>query len=160
MCHANWSALVAAGEPVKFFGVIPFYLVSYSSTVIPVILVIIVQSFVEKWLNKVIPKAVNLVFVPMFTFLIMGTLALSVLGPVGDYVGEGLAMIFDWLSTNASWAPAALIGGLFPVMVMFGMVSTMRLRRLEVCRWQALALTVFLGRDAYALILHREWLHW
>ena len=84
MCHANWSALVAAGEPVKFFGVIPFYLVSYSSTVIPVILVIIVQSFVEKWLNKVIPKAVNLVFVPMFTFLIMGTLALSVLGPVGD----------------------------------------------------------------------------
>lgn len=120
MCHANWLALVAADESVKFFGVIPFYLVSYTSTVIPIILVIIVQSFVEKWLNKVIPKAVNLVFVPMFTFLIMGTLALSVLGPVGDYVGEGLALIFDWLSTNASWAPAALIGGLFPVMVMFG----------------------------------------
>lgn len=120
MCHANWLALVAADEPVKFFGVIPFYLVSYTSTVIPIILVIIVQSFVEKWLNKVIPKAVNLVFVPMFTFLIMGTLALSVLGPVGDYVGEGLALIFGWLSTNASWAPAALIGGLFPVMVMFG----------------------------------------
>ena len=120
MCHANWLALVAADEPVKFFGVIPFYLVSYTSTVIPIILVIIVQSFVEKWLNKVIPKAVNLVFVPMFTFLIMGTLALSVLGPVGDYAGEGLALVFDWLSTNASWAPAALIGGLFPVMVMFG----------------------------------------
>lgn len=120
MCHANWLALVAAEEPVNFFGVIPFYLVSYTSTVIPVILVIIVQSFVEKWLNKVIPRAVNLVFVPMFTFLIMGTLALSVLGPVGDYVGEGLALVFDWLSTNASWAPAALIGGLFPVMVMFG----------------------------------------
>lgn len=120
MCHANWLALVAADEPVRFFGVIPFYLVSYTSTVIPIILVIIVQSFVEKWLNKVIPKAVNLVFVPMFTFLIMGTLALSVLGPVGDYAGEGLALVFDWLSTNASWAPAALIGGLFPVMVMFG----------------------------------------
>lgn len=120
MCHANWLALVAADEPVRFFGVIPFYLVSYTSTVIPIILVIIVQSFVEKWLNKAIPKAVNLVFVPMFTFLIMGTLALSVLGPVGDYVGEGLALVFDWLSTNASWAPAALIGGLFPVMVMFG----------------------------------------
>lgn len=74
MCHTNWAALVTAGEPVKFFGVIPFYLVSYTSTVIPIILVIIVQSFVEKWLNKVIPKAVNLVFVPMFTFFIMGTL--------------------------------------------------------------------------------------
>ena len=75
----------------------------------------------EKGLNKIIPKAVNLVFVPMFTFLIMGTLALSILGPVGEYVGEGLAVVFDWLSTNASWAPAVLIGGLLPVMVMFGL---------------------------------------
>lgn len=121
MCHPNWTALVTAGESVKFFGVIPFYLVAYTSTVIPVILVIIVQSFVEKGLNKVIPKAVNLVFVPMFTFLIMGALALSILGPVGEYVGEGLALVFDWLSTNASWAPAVLIGGLLPVMVMFGL---------------------------------------
>ena len=102
MCHPNWAALVSAGEPVSFFGIIPFYLVAYTSTVIPVILVIVVQSFVEKALNKIIPKAVNLVFVPMFTFLIMGALALSVLGPVGEYAGEGLAVVFGWLSTNAS----------------------------------------------------------
>lgn len=120
MCHSSWAALVAAGEAVSFFGIIPFYLVNYTSTVIPIILVIIVQSFVEKGLNKIIPKAVNLVFVPMFTFLIMGTLALSVLGPAGEYVGEVLALVFEWLSTNASWAPAVLIGGLLPVMVMFG----------------------------------------
>lgn len=82
MCHPNWAALVSEGDPVNFFGMIPFYLVAYTSTVIPVILVIVVQSFVEKTLNKIIPKAVNLVFVPMFTFLIMGTLALSVLGTV------------------------------------------------------------------------------
>ncbi len=121
MCHPSWAALVSAGEPVNFFGIIPFYLVAYTSTVIPVILVIVVQSFVEKALNKIIPKAVNLVFVPMFTFLIMGALALSVLGPVGEYAGEGLAVVFGWLSTNASWAPAVLIGGLLPVMVMFGL---------------------------------------
>lgn len=121
MCHSNWAALVAAGEGVSFFGLIPFYLVNYTSTVIPIILVIVVQSFVEKLLNKVIPKAVNLVFVPMFTFLIMGTLALSVLGPIGEYAGEALALVFDWLSTNASWAPAVLIGALLPVMVMFGL---------------------------------------
>lgn len=121
MCHPNWAALVAAGEPVKFFGVIPFYLVAYTSTVIPIILVIVVQSFVEKALNKIIPKAVNLVFVPMFTFLIMGTLAMSILGPIGEYVGEELALVFSWLSNNASWAPAVLIGGLLLVMVMFGL---------------------------------------
>lgn len=121
MLHSNWGALVAAGEAVNFFGIIPFRLVSYTSSVIPIILVILVQAVVEKWLDRVIPKSVNLVFVPMFTFLIMGTLSLSVLGPIGSYVGAGLAVVFDWLSTNASWAPAVLIGGLLPVMVMFGL---------------------------------------
>lgn len=121
MLHSSWGALVAAGDPVNFFGIIPFRLVSYTSSVIPIILVILVQAVVEKWLDRAIPKSVNLVFVPMFTFLMMGTLSLSVLGPIGSYVGEGLGVVFDWLSTNASWAPAVLIGGLLPVMVMFGL---------------------------------------
>ncbi|MDO4649013.1 MAG: beta-glucoside-specific PTS transporter subunit IIABC [Eubacteriales bacterium] len=120
MLHPNWLAMVAAGEAVNFFEIIPFKLTSYANSVIPIILIIFVQSFVEKRLNKVIPKAVNLVFVPMLTFLIMGTLAFSVLGPLGSIVGAWLATFFTFLSINAAWAPAVLIGGLLPVMVMFG----------------------------------------
>lgn len=121
MMHPNWSALVDAGNAVHFFGVIPFSLVKYTGTVIPIILVILVQAYVEKKLNKWIPKSVNLVFVPMLTFLIMGTLALAILGPIGNIVGRFLAVCFNFLSVNASWAPAVLIGGFLPVMVMFGL---------------------------------------
>jgi len=121
MMHTSWTALVAAGEPVLFFGIIPFTLVNYTSTVIPIILVIFVQAYVEKFLNRVIPKSVNLVFVPMLTFLIMGTLALSVLGPIGNIIGQYLAVFFTFLSENASWAPAFLIGAFLPPMVMFGL---------------------------------------
>lgn len=121
MMHPNWTALVTAGEPVHFFGVIPFRLVGYTGTVIPIIFVVFVQSFVEKKLNKWIPKSVNLVFVPMLTFLIMGTLALSVLGPIGNVIGSVLAVFFNFLSVNASWAPALLIGAFLPPMVMFGL---------------------------------------
>lgn len=121
MMHTNWTALVAAGEPVYFFGVIPFTLVNYTATVIPIILVIFVQAYVEKFLNRVIPKAVNLVFVPMLTFLIMGTLALSLLGPIGNIIGQYLATFFTFLSETASWAPAFLIGAFLPPMVMFGL---------------------------------------
>lgn len=121
MMHSSWNALVAAGEAVTFFGIIPFQLVNYANTVIPIILVIFVQSYVEKQLNKWIPKSVNLVFVPMLTFLIMGTLALSVLGPIGNVVGQYLAIFFNFLSVNASWAPAVIVGGFLPVMVMFGL---------------------------------------
>lgn len=121
MMHPTWNAMVSAGESVHFFGILPFRLVSYTGTVIPIILVIFVQSFVEKKLNKWMPKSVNLVFVPMLTFLIMGALSLSILGPIGNVVGQALSVFFNFLSTNASWAPALLIGGLLPVMVMFGL---------------------------------------
>ena len=121
MMHPNWTALVTAGEPVHFFGVIPFTLATYTSSVIPIILIVFVQAYVEKFLNRWIPKSVNLVFVPMCTFLIMGTLAFSVLGPIGSVLGGYLATFFEFLSTNASWAPAVLIGGFLPIMVMFGL---------------------------------------
>ena len=113
--------MVAAGEPVRFFEVIPFHLVSYTGTVIPIILVVFAQAYVEKLLNRIIPKSVNLVFVPMLTFLVMGPLALAVLGPIGSVLGGYLAVIFNFLAENASWAPAVLIGGFLPLMVMFGL---------------------------------------
>ncbi|WP_375180164.1 glucose PTS transporter subunit IIA, partial [Enterococcus rotai] len=108
-------------EPVKFFDLIPFTLATYTGSVIPILLIIFVQSYVEKFLNRVIPKSVELVFVPMLTFLIMGTLAFSVLGPIGSIIGGYLAAFFTFLSVNASWVPAVLIGGFLPIMVMFGL---------------------------------------
>lgn len=121
MMHPNWNALVSAGKAVKLFEMIPFTLTTYTSTVIPVILVVLVQSYIEKYLEKWIPQAVKLVFVPMLTFLIMGPLALAVLGPIGSVLGGYLATFFKFLSTTAAWAPAVLIGGFLPIMVMFGL---------------------------------------
>lgn len=121
MLHPNWTALVTAGDPVNFFGVIPFTLTKYASSVIPIILVVSVQPFVEKRLKKIVPKSAELVFVPMFTFIIMGTLAFSVLGPIGSIIGGYLADFFTFLSETAAWAPSVLIGGLLPIMVMFGL---------------------------------------
>lgn len=120
LLHPNWSALVATGDAVNFFNVIPFTLASYGSSVFPIILIIFVQSYVEKFLNKHISKSINIVFVPMLTFLIMGTLAFSVLGPIGAIVGNYLATVFTFLAENASWAPALIIGTFLPIMVMFG----------------------------------------
>lgn len=121
MCHATWTGLVSAGEPVKFLGLIPLYLVRYTGSVIPIVLVILVQAPVEKWLNKVIPASVRLVFVPMITFIVMGILALSVLGPLGDYVGKIFTAIFTWLSGNVGWLETGLMGGLYSTLVIFGL---------------------------------------
>lgn len=121
LVNPTWIQYVTAGKAVNLFDIVPFHLVNYAYSVIPIILIIFVQSYIEKLLEKIIPKAVELVFVPMLTLIIMGILSLAVLGPIGDVLGGYLAKLFNFLSINASWAPALLIGGTLPVMVMFGL---------------------------------------
>ena len=120
MCHSTWTGLVGAGEAVHFFG-IPFYLVRYTNSVIPIVLVLLVQAPVEKFLNKICPKSIRLVIVPMVEFIVMGTLALSILGPLGDYVGSIFTAIFTFLSENVGWLEAMLMGGLYSPLVIFGL---------------------------------------
>ncbi|PCH12361.1 PTS system beta-glucoside-specific EIIBCA component [Streptococcus parauberis] len=120
MLHPNWITFLTAGEKVAFFDLIPFTLATYSSSVIPAILIVFVQSYVERLLKRIIPKLVELIFVPMFIFLIMGTLAFSILGPIGAIIGNLLADGFTYLSETISWLPPVLIGALLPIMVMFG----------------------------------------
>ena len=120
MCHSTWTGLVSAGEAVSFVG-IPFYLVKYTGSVIPIVLVLLVQAQVEKFLNKITPKSIRLVVVPMLEFIIMGTLALSVLGPLGDYVGKIFTAVFTFLSENVGWLECMLMGGLYSPLVIFGL---------------------------------------
>lgn len=120
MVHPTWVALVAAGEPVTLFDIIPVTLTGYSNSVIPILLVMLAAAPFERWLNKVMPKSLNMVFVPLIVFLVMGTLAMTAIGPLGAWLGSYLAIFFTFLSSTAAWIPPLFIGTLWPLMVMFG----------------------------------------
>lgn len=136
LVHPTWASLIAGEGAVQLFGFLPLYKVSYTSSVIPIILILLVQAPLEKWLNKVIPASVRLVFVPMIVFLVMGVLGLTILGPIGAIIGNGLSFAFRWLGEHASWAPPLIVGATFPIQVMFGIhhgiapVGTMSLMQL------------------------------
>ena len=121
MCHATWTGLVTTGDPVTLFGFLPLYLIKYTGSVIPIVLVILVQAPLEKFLNRIVPKSIRLVIVPMVVFLVMGILALAVIGPVGDWVGTIFTAVFTWLSTNAAWLEVMLMAGTYSILVIFGL---------------------------------------
>ncbi|AZK47960.1 beta-glucoside-specific PTS transporter subunit IIABC [Paenibacillus lentus] len=120
LLHPNLIALRSAGEDVSVFG-IPLTLVSYSSSVVPILLSIWAQSYIESFFKKIIPNAVKIIFVPMFTILVMGIISLTALGPLGSFFGTYLAMGFDFLGSQGAWLIIFIIATFWPLLVMFGL---------------------------------------
>ena len=121
LVHPNYIALRTAGEAVKLFGFLPVTLASYTSSVVPIILIVYFQSIVERFFEKKTPKAIKVFFVPMITILVTVPVGYVVLGPLGSIVGSYLAKAFTALDVYAGWLVPTLVGGLCPLLVMTGM---------------------------------------
>ncbi|CAM4363882.1 beta-glucoside-specific PTS transporter subunit IIABC [Saccharibacillus endophyticus] len=113
------TALNGAETDVTFFG-IPVVMMSYSSTVIPIILAVIAMSKLEKFFNRVIHESVKNFLTPMISLAVMVPLTLLVFGPFGVYVGNGIA---DALLAAFSFSPliaGAILGAGWQLLVIFG----------------------------------------
>lgn len=107
------------GAMTDFFG-IPVVLMGYNSTVIPAILAIWAYSFLYKFLDEHIPETLKLVLVPAISLVIMVPLTMIVIGPLGVYLGEGIAFVVNWLIDKSSVLTGILIGGGWSVLVSMG----------------------------------------
>lgn len=105
---------------VTFLG-IPVILMSYSSSVIPIIISAFFAAKVEKWLKTVIPDVIKAFVVPMLTLLIVVPLTFIVIGPVatwaGSLLGQGTLAIYNVSPLIAG----LLLGGFWQVFVIFGL---------------------------------------
>jgi beta-glucoside PTS system EIICBA component len=119
LLHPNLIQLRTVGEDVSIFG-IPMALVNYGSSVVPIILIVWAQSYIEPMFKRIIPDAVKVIFVPMFTILVTGIIGLTLLGPIGSFVGNYLAMGFEFLQSHGSWLMIFLVATFWPILVMFG----------------------------------------
>lgn len=123
LVHPNYTALLTDAFNIHFssaFG-IPVTLATYSSTVIPVILMSIALKYIDGFFDKVIPKIVKFFFKPVLTLLAVGMLTFIVLGPIGFVAGVGISTALNTLSTHVGWLVPVIIGGVFPLMVTTGM---------------------------------------
>lgn len=120
LLYPSFTALLATGEAVSFLG-IPVFAATYSSCVIPPILIAYVLKWVEKLIGKVTPSWTRVVFKPMLVMLIMAPLAFWILGPIGAMVGDALAAGINWLQGTCGWLTLMIGGALMPLLVMTGM---------------------------------------
>lgn len=109
----------ASNVTTTFLG-IPVIMMSYASTVIPAIIAILFASKVEKFVKKICPTVVKMFFVPALTLLISVPVTLLVVGPVAIWLSDAIGLAFMTFHSFSPIISGALVGGLWQVLVMFG----------------------------------------
>lgn len=117
---------IAEGQQVmKLFGFIPVAVVNYSASVLPIIFSVWLLKHVKRFFDKHIPEMVNMVFSPLLALLITAPIAMSVLAPLGYYIGEYVAQGIKWLIDFSPWLAGLVVGSTRPVLVLAGMHHAM-----------------------------------
>lgn len=114
----DWSK--AVGWDLTFFGVIPVTYSRYPSSVLPIILIVWIQSHLERLINRIVPDLMKTIFVPVLTLFTTAFLGLTLLGPIGTWVGNLMASGIGFLNLNVSWLVPTVIGAFMPFMVLTG----------------------------------------
>lgn len=120
LLHPTFTGLVGTGEAVSLFG-LPVRLASYGNAVVPPLLIVWMQKYVEKFAKKVTPKEVKVFMEPLIIFIVCAPLTFIVVGPLGSYAGDVLAVVFRFLNEEARWVCPVLVGTFCPLLVMTGM---------------------------------------
>ncbi|VDG22437.1 beta-glucoside-specific PTS transporter subunit IIABC [Lactiplantibacillus mudanjiangensis] len=114
------GTIFALKYKMTFMG-IPVALQSYSSTVIPIIIIVWFASYVYKYCDKVIPDVLKMVFVPFFTLLIAGVLSLIIIGPIAMILQNILSDTVLWLVGLNKGVAGFFLGAFWSILVMFGL---------------------------------------
>ncbi|MEN2767949.1 beta-glucoside-specific PTS transporter subunit IIABC [Ornithinibacillus xuwenensis] len=105
---------------IEFFG-IPVILMTYSMSVIPIIISAFFAAKLEKFFARVIPSVVRMFLVPMFTLLIIIPLTFIIIGPIATWASQLLGQATIWVYDLSPVIAGTFLGGFWLVFVMFGL---------------------------------------
>ncbi|MBQ6333787.1 MAG: PTS transporter subunit EIIC [Erysipelotrichaceae bacterium] len=114
------GTIFQANVTTTFLG-IPVMMMNYANTVIPAILACYVGSKIEKGLRKVVPDVFKTFLVPALTLALTVVVTLLAVGPLATWISNIIGTIFKVFHDISPIISGALVGGLWQVLVMFGL---------------------------------------
>ena len=122
LINPEWSAMagrIAGGETITFLF-IPLAKTVYTSSVLPPLFLVWALSWLEKRVERILPDVVSALFTPLVCFVIIVPLTLIIIGPVTTWAAMGIASGYNALFAAAPAVAAAVIGGVWQIVVIFG----------------------------------------
>ena len=107
-------------ETIKVLGLIDMPLLGYQGTVLPILIVIFVMSYIEKGTRKIVPELLDILLTPLITVLVTGFLALAVIGPAANFIGAGISTFLTFAIDKLGIIAGLLFGGAYSSIVITG----------------------------------------
>ena len=120
LLYPTMTAAYSEGTKLTFLT-IPVTLVSYASSVMPIIISVYVQSKLEKLLKKIIPEVCKLFLTPLLELSIMVPATFLVIGPIMDKFGKLLASGYTAIMGFNPIIAGGFVGLIWPAAVIFGL---------------------------------------
>ncbi|STY62265.1 beta-glucoside-specific PTS transporter subunit IIABC [Mannheimia haemolytica] len=109
----------SSGKPLDFLG-FELATMTYTYSVIPILIAVWAQSYIQRFFENLWHEAVRNFFAPACTLLVVVPLTLAVIGPIGGAIGHGIAAVLAWLYEASPIATGLVVGALWQVLVIFG----------------------------------------
>ena len=113
-----WLPLIGR---VTFPHSISLQLADYGGQVFVPLLMVPILALVYKFLKKIVPSNVQMVFVPFISFIIIMPLTAFLIGPLSIWIGNGLGGGLAWLNGHAPILFAIIIPIIYPFLVPLGL---------------------------------------
>ena len=114
------SNSISGVEGLDFFG-IPSPTVTYTSSVLPIVMGVILMYWVDKLLKKIIPEMVRYFLKPLLTMLIVVPITLIVLGPIGTELSGVVGNAIQAFFNAAGFIALPICAAINPYLVMLGL---------------------------------------
>ncbi len=122
LVNPTWNGMagqIADGETIRLFG-IALSSTTYTSTVLPPLILVWFLSYLERFLKKFLKGSAENLLLPLISAIVMVPLTLLLLGPLSAATANGIASGYNSLVDVAPAVAAAIIGGFWQVAVIFG----------------------------------------
>ena len=119
LMEPNFTTLANAEGSLTLFG-LPLTVITYSSMIIPALIIVPIQAQLEKLLKRIIPKTVQLLFVPLITIFVMVVLSVLVIGPASSELSNLIGKASNWLNDTNAVLFGMLVGGTVGYLTILG----------------------------------------
>lgn len=122
LVNNDWGAIasrIASGETITFL-LIPMSETTYTSSVLPPLFLVWILSYLERFVNKILPELVKAILTPLICAVIMIPLTILAIGPLSSAAADGIAVGYNYLVNTVPVVAAAFVGGIWEVFVIFG----------------------------------------